>query len=94
MSFGKCLYRLIKKRGYSLRGYGQMVGLDSGNLCKMVNGNMDPPSSVSHVWRVIGALNPEQEESDELIKLAYEAAKIRLSHKWGQAPSKCEAGET
>lgn len=83
MTFGKMLYALIKKRGHSLRGYGKMIGMDSGNMCKMINDNLEPPSSRSHVWRVIGALAPSKEEADEMIFKAYEAAEERLKIKWG-----------
>ncbi len=83
MTFGKLLYQLIKKRGHSLRGYGILIGVDSGNLCKMVNEKLDAPSSRSHVWRIIGALNPSTEEAQELIYQAYSQAEERLKIKWG-----------
>ena len=81
LTFGKCLYALIKKRGHSLRGYGLTIGTDSGNLCKLVNDKMNPPVSRSHVWRIIGALSPTKEEADELILLAYNAAAEQLKIK-------------
>jgi len=60
-----------------------MIGMDSGNICKLVNDKLNAPTSRSHVWRVMGALSPSEDEAKELIAAAYESAAEQLKIKWG-----------
>lgn len=84
MNFGKLLWALIKKRGYSMRQYSQLIDMDCGNLCKLINGKLKPPKSQRHVWGMIGPVIPTDEEVNELMCAAYEVHAQNLKVKWGQ----------